>query len=439
MRYFLLFLGIAACGGSSNVDPDGGSPDASNVGNDGGVTLNAGRLPCDVDAILQKSCRTCHGATPQFGAPMPLVTHADLHKALPSDASKKVFQQIPVRIGDDAKPMPPAPNPRLAASDRAVLDAWVNAGAPQGPESCNTTPPGDGGVIGPAPTCTPDTDVIGKTAFEMPQSTKDEYICFGVDVPVTGKRHGIAVIPKIDNAKIVHHVLLMQSDTAVSPDPTPCSAVLIQYRMLYGWAPGAQGFTLPEEAGLPMSGTMHYVVQVHYSNLTGLSGEKDRSGFQLCTTDKLRPNDADVMAFGTNGFTIPARGKLDITCDLTVPTQIANPPRTVFAAMPHMHQLGKMISTTHLPKAGGAPVDLGTDASFQFSSQSWFVVKSTIAAGDVVRTRCVWENPGNQPVGWGESTSEEMCYSFSLYYPKITSNLWSWMAPAQGSSCKPTQ
>jgi cytochrome c551/c552 len=435
MRFALLFVAIAACGGTSN---NAGPGDASTP-TDGGVTANAGRLPCDVDAVLNKNnCRECHGSTPQYGAPMSLVTHADMHKALLSDASKKVFEQIPVRVADDAKPMPPPPIARMAQSDRDILQRWVTAGAPEGPETCNnTTPPTDGGsTVGPVPNCTPDIDVIGQTAWEMPQNTTDEYVCVGVSVPVNAKRHAIAVIPKIDNSKIVHHVLLMQADSPVSTTPQPCSSALFQYRILYGWAPGAGGLAFPEEAGLPLEGTTHYVVQLHYSNLNRLSGEKDRSGFQLCTTDKLRPNDADVMAFGSHRFTIPARGKLDITCDLTVPNQVGT--RTVFAAMPHMHQLGKYISTTHLPAGGGSPVDLGTSPNFQFETQPWFSVKSTIKSGDVVRTRCAWDNPTGNNVGWGESTSEEMCYSFSLYYPKITSNLWSWAAPAQTSSCKPT-
>ena len=44
--------------------------------------------------------------------------------------------------------------------------------------------------------------------------------------------------------------------------------------MLYGWAPGVGSFELPKEAGLPANnGTTHYVVQVHYNNISALAGE----------------------------------------------------------------------------------------------------------------------------------------------------------------------
>ena len=84
------------------------------------------------------------------------------------------------------------------------------------------------------------------------------------------------------------------------------------------------GLDFPAEAGLPLEGTRHYMVQVHYSNLNHLEGEKDASGFDLCTTSELRANDADIVAFGGMTFTVPAQGKLDLTCDLLLPKGTAD-------------------------------------------------------------------------------------------------------------------
>lgn len=42
----------------------------------------------------------------------------------------------------------------------------------------------------------------------------------------------------------------------------------------------------------------------------------------------------------------------------------------------------------------------------------------------------MWENPGASPVGFGENTDNEMCYGFTMYYPKIERTAWSWAAPA---------
>src|SRR4051794_15973039 len=118
----------AACSASdAQVAPaPAGSPEAgSPVGPDDVVP---GNLPCDVDKVLANNCRSCHSASPQFGAPMALATLSDLHRAAHSDPSKKVYELVPGRIGDDAKPMPPPPNARLSAGDRGTLEAWAAAG-----------------------------------------------------------------------------------------------------------------------------------------------------------------------------------------------------------------------------------------------------------------------------------------------------------------------
>ncbi len=42
----------------------------------------------------------------------------------------------------------------------------------------------------------------------------------------------------------------------------------------------------------------------------------------------------------------------------------------------------------------------------------------------------------NDQVKFGETTVEEMCYSFTMYYPKVQQALWSWALPAVTSTCQ---
>jgi hypothetical protein len=205
----------------------------------------------------------------------------------------------------------------------------------------------------------------------------------------------------------------------------------MSYRMLYGWAPGVGGFEMPKEAGLPAEPpSTHFVVQIHYNNVRALEGETDESGFDLCSTSELRPNDADVLAFGSMKFTIPAKSRHTILATWKVPSMLANPVK-VIGAFPHMHQLGKSIATSLYPAGGGGPIDLGTDNGFDFNNQFFAQLRGVqVTAGDTVTTRCSWDNPGTSQVRFGEGTADEMCYSFTMYYPKITLSSWSWAAPA---------
>jgi hypothetical protein len=178
------------------------------------------------------------------------------------------------------------------------------------------------------------------------------------------------------------------------------------------------------------------VVQIHYNNINHVTGQTDTSGFDLCTTDQIRPNDADVMAFGTMNITIPPHGTLDTTCSNTIPNVPDFHDIHVFAALPHMHKLGTSISTIDIPSGGGAQEDLGAKPNYSFNTQSWVPVNATIHVGDTVKTRCVWNNPTDQAVTYGENTENEMCYAFTMYYPRVTLAQWSWAAPAYTSTCQ---
>ena len=398
-------------------------------------------LPCAVDTVLAQSCRSCHGATPSGGAPMSLVTYEDLTAPAKSDPTKKVYELVGARIHDDKKPMPQAPNARTTPLQTATLDNWIAAGAPSShsTDACKS-PAYDGGTVSGL-SCTPDVSVRPVSPWAMPQDQTDTYVCYGVDVPALSGQQTIAFAPHIDNPKIVHHVLLYQSAQSRPTTPGPCPLGVGQSKLLYGWAPGGGNFELPPEAGYKMAGpdgVAHFVVQVHYNNLAALPSEVDSSGFDLCTTTTPRPNNADVLAFGSMDFTIPAHGALDMTCDYTVPPALAE--MHVISAFPHMHNLGTAIRTTATPMGldSGAPtIQLGGVDNWSFGNQLWYPMKETVHAGDVVHTRCAYNNQTNAPVSFGEFTSDEMCYSFTMYWPAATS-IPSWMVPSLKSTCHPT-
>jgi hypothetical protein len=90
----------------------------------------ADKLPCDVAVVLADKCQTCHGAPLQQGAPMPLLTYADTQAAAPSNPGEQVWQRIAVRIESTINPMPPRDAAPLEDSERQVLSAWLDQGAP---------------------------------------------------------------------------------------------------------------------------------------------------------------------------------------------------------------------------------------------------------------------------------------------------------------------
>jgi cytochrome c5 len=425
-------VGAWGCTNTQATSPNVVPADASFV--DAGADLGADAaptsdLPCAVRDVLASNCQNCHGSELSFGAPQSLVSYRDLTRE--TAPGVRVIDRVLARMTDTARPMPPRPNPLLGAPEQSVLRAWAAAPTQRDANTvCESRPPSKPEGLD----CAPDLAIQPIAPYLMPTDKPDQYVCYGVDLDSAAKRHITSIFPKIDNRKIVHHVLLFESDNAVSSTPTPCDSggVSMSWRMLYAWAPGGQPLELPKAAGFPLQGKKHYAVQLHYNNVKALVGETDTSGFELCSTNVLRPNDADVMAFGTHKLDIPARSN-NYTVDCSRTASWPTKELHFFAAMPHMHQLGTSMSTTLI--ANGVETDLGKVTNWDFETQVWQPLDVLVRQGDTIRTRCSYVNPTGNNVRFGEKTADEMCYNFSMYYPRIASP-WVWSLPAQTSVCK---
>jgi hypothetical protein len=221
----------------------------------------------------------------------------------------------------------------------------------------------------------------------------------------------------------------------------PCSAgLLLDWHLLAAWAPGTQALELPAEAGFPVTaGTTHWIVQVHYNNALGLVDAEDASGFDLCTTDVLRPYDAGVVAFGGTQIDIPPLSSRTLDCRYTLPTGFEG--ATFFDAMPHMHKLGTALSSVILPASGAATQTLVAQPSFEFSEQYLYPSHLGVHASDVVETKCTWNNSTTSEVLFGEGTGDEMCFDFAAYYPLVPDQLngpgpvFSALTPSLGATC----
>jgi cytochrome c553 len=145
-------MNVAGCASDDNVagPPTDAGPNGGSDGGDGSVSGDG--LPCDVAMVLSANCTSCHGATLSGGAPMSLVTYADLvHPALTNPSVTEAALSVS-RVQNTRLPMPPSPAPMLSAADIAVLSNWVAAGTPPG--TC---------MMGPDPFSVPPTCTSGST------------------------------------------------------------------------------------------------------------------------------------------------------------------------------------------------------------------------------------------------------------------------------------
>jgi mono/diheme cytochrome c family protein len=142
---------ISGTGGTVGTTTGGGrTATGGTTGGAGatGVTGMASGFPCDIQTFLQNRCTTCHGQTPIGGAPMSLVTYANVTARSSVYTTQTYAQRALVRIQDNAMPMPPMPGTRATAAETQALSGWIAAGYPAG--TC-VGATGAGGAAGGVP------------------------------------------------------------------------------------------------------------------------------------------------------------------------------------------------------------------------------------------------------------------------------------------------
>jgi hypothetical protein len=89
----------------------------------------------------------------------------------------------------------------------------------------------------------------------------------------------------------------------------------------------------------------------------------------------------------------------------------------LFSASPHAHKLAQHMKFSVL-KASGERIVM-FDGSFTFEEQQAYALNPMVQleTGDKVITTCTYENPTDRAVGFGQDTSDEMCFNFAAYYP----------------------
>lgn len=283
-------------------------------------------------------------------------------------------------------------------------------------------PPGDGPVGPDAPTAEYCFNVLAHNAqtplAQDPSSyqvkASEYYHAFQYKVPYTKPAWALSTRPIIDNNKVLHHWLLFQMSAAAT-DGAHADEIGLQIgnALLTGWAPGGNPLSMPPGVGLelPPPGSF-FSMEYHYYNTTGATQE-DRSGARVCVTYTPPQNPASLTWFGTENINIPPSQKVDAVGNCT--TWKKKGDVHFIQVVPHMHKLGTRMKTVINRSGGGQDVLL--DKPFSFTDQRAYAVDVVAHAGDTFTTTCSFQNSTTSSVGFGTSTSAEMCYNFVIYYP----------------------
>jgi hypothetical protein len=409
-------LGLAL-GGCADGGADGG--DAGEVEGDIGAPGDSDEPGCvagageptwndEVGAILAQRCGHCHAATPIGGAPMSLLTYSDATAPVPA-GTPSMPARIAMHVG--AGTMPPAGQPGLSEDERDAVLSWASGCALEG--SGTFVPPELPAQTG-EPELPLNAEVHGVYAggFAVPV-VDDLYHCVPMELSLDGPKHVVRFGAEVDQAEVVHHIVLYADPDKLSPDePYTCTGTPKGSTFMYSWAPGTGAIQFPPGLGLPVADGDRIILQVHYNNGKAISGLTDDSGVRLYLTDP-QPNEVAMLVTGPLKFDLPPLSEQIVESQCRLSQDI-----TLIAAMPHMHELGKSFEHT-VERASGEWETVASVPVWSFFDQPFFPTPMTIAAGERMITRCTYENTTAATVTSGTGTKEEMCFDFVYYHPPV--------------------
>jgi hypothetical protein len=127
--------------------------------------------------------------------------------------------------------------------------------------------------------------------YSVPANS-EQFVRFTFHAPFHGKQYIRSIEPQLENPRVVHHWTLYAEPSAV-PDAVTTSSTGAQpgAKLIYGWTPGAQKLSLPNQLGIPVDGDLSYTLEIRYFN-QGQPETFDATGVELCGS--VQPPDYTV-------------------------------------------------------------------------------------------------------------------------------------------------
>jgi Copper type II ascorbate-dependent monooxygenase, C-terminal domain len=374
----------------------------------------------DVAPIIQKKCQGCHRRDQV--APFGLETYEQVRKRA-FDIAHVVGERV-------MPPWKPAPgvgpalkhDQSLSRTEIAILEAWAQAGAPQGDPGHLPPPPAFtvGWMLG-----TPDLVLEPAESFAVPASGPDIYRCFVIPTNFTRVTYISAIEFQPANRRVVHHInaFLDRSGDArrmdaaeAGPGYTSFSGPGIAFcEELSFWAVGHQASHLPAGVGQRVLRGSDLVLQIHYHPSGKPESDRTRVGLYF---SRERVKQALHWSNVANvAFELPAgKPSVEVKANWSIPVDLE-----VLAVSPHMHQLGRdmRISVTD-PKGRTRDLIHIPDWDPSWQNAYHFQERFALRQGSVVKVVAHFDNsehprnPDRPPrrVARGFTVTDEMCEGF---------------------------
>lgn len=371
----ILLFGLLGCPAVDEPTPD--------------CVPNEAAYEANVRPILEETCASCHGPTPDFGAPVSLMEYAPL---IEGAEGERTVDRMVALLSDNS--MPPEGQPRPDHNQYDTLVGWASCGLAHPDYALGLQadqPVWDAPADPPA-----GTEPIELTAGDHPVGLDDidDYQYFAFSNLVGEDRFIRRIEPIIDESRVLHHITVN---------------LISDFRYLYTWAPGTGAIEFPD-GGIRIRPDDSYVVGIHYNNGAGVENARDSSGVRMW----LGPTEGTEW-----GMAAPTTWDISVPAGETAEASSTCTPGLDFeilAGMPHMHEIGSELRHV-LRRPDGSEESIIDLTGWSFESQFFYEMSTSVRVGDELELTCTFVNDKEHDVHAGEGTTDEMCFNFIFVTP----------------------
>ncbi len=368
-----------------------------------GATTNTPTWAGDIASIFARHCQACH--QPGQLAPFALLDYdevsgwAETIREVVTEGRMPPWHASPKygRFSND---------PSLSALERAMIIAWVDAGAPPG--NLATLPPprvaASSWRIGE-----PDQIVyMSPQPFEVPAEGTVEYQWFHVDPGFKENRWIRATEARPGNRAVVHHV------TVYFHPPGDLSKLRLNagIDLLGGYNPGGDPWIMPPKCALLVPAGSQISFEMHYTPNGVAQSDRSSIGLVFAEPHEVEGRVLSVMPAATDLEIPPGAANHEIAVDYRVPADV-----DLLLMRPHMHLRGKSFRYEAIWPDGRRETLLDVPR-YDFNWQHSYVLAEPrrLPKGTTIHCLAHFDNSADNPanpdpratVHWGDQSWEEM-------------------------------
>jgi hypothetical protein len=320
-----------------------------------------------------------------------------------------------------------ANDPSLGTGEIRTIQAWVEAGAPEGsPPAAPAPVPGESGW-----NISPDIIFSMPEPFRIPAKATVDYQYLIIPTHFSMDRWVKAVEIRPGDRHVVRHAVLYVREPGSSwlrdvppgimyaPPATDTEALRrtrnTKADILAIYSPGAPAVVCPPGMGKKIAAGSDLVLRLHYTSLDTAAQDQSDVGLTMMSEEpKAR---VLTLQMGSDNFAIPPGDR-----DYRVSVSGAMPRDALLLSLfPHLHLRGSEFEYAVTP-AGGTPETLLDVKPWDFYLQLNYQLETprTLHRGDRLTWTAHFDNSANNPanpdptveVHWGEQSWQEMMIGF---------------------------